>query len=274
MRPDARIPVLRTLVLLVVLSVGLYGALCAWLYFAQRSLVYFPQYTRTAPASTDFALRRGDVTLRGWRLNPGGRDPIIYLGGNAERIEANRDALVRMFPERAIYLLAYRGYGASDGAPSSTLLKADAVALFDHVRAAHPAQPISVIGRSLGSGVASHVAGLRPVHRLALVTPFDNLRAVAASHYRFVPVRWLMREEFDSVAALRDAGMPVLIVRAGRDTVVPAERTRALLASLPHAREVVIDDATHDSISGDPGYDAALREFFGTGVTDGASTEP
>lgn len=250
----------------MVICGALYALLCAWLFVAQRSMVYFPQYTQVAAADTDFLLQRPGIALRGWRVHPAGRDPILYFGGNAERIEANRAAFAAMFPGRAIYLLAYRGYGASDGTPMSVDLKADALALFDHVQAAHPGQPVSVIGRSLGSGVASHLAGHRPVARLVLVTPFDSLSAVAASHYRIVPVRWLMRETFEPVVSLQDARMPVLIVRAGRDAVVPAARTQALRDALPRSREVVVEQATHDSVSDAPAYATALQEFLQTPI--------
>lgn len=253
---------LKALLWTSIACVALYAALCAWLYVAQRSLVYFPQYTRVDAASADFALARDGATLRGWRLHASGRDPIVYFGGNAERVEANRDAFARMFPDRPLYLLAYRGYGASDGTPSSEAIKADALALFDHVRAAHPGQRIDVIGRSLGSGVAAHVAAHGPVHRLVLVTPFDSLDAVASTHYPFVPVRLLMRERFDSAEALRKARMPILILRAGDDAVIPAERTHALRTATPHAREIVIEGAGHDSISGHAAYEHALAAFM------------
>lgn len=241
----------------------IYACAGAFMFANQHSLVYYPQLTRSDRADTDFGLRRGDVELRGWIINPGAPDPILYFGGNAERIEANRDAFAIWFPRRSVYLLAYRGYGASEGEPGEEALAGDALALYDFVASRHPGQHISVIGRSLGSGVASHVAAHRAVDRVALVTPFDSLAAVAQGHYPWLPVRWLMKERYDSTAALADYRGPLLILRAGRDAVVPAARTDALIESLPSPPEVVgFPHADHNDIHLQPGYGQALSRFM------------
>lgn len=240
-----------------------YLALCALMAVRQTHLVYFPQATRIPADQTDFALPRGDVTLRGWVLSPETERPILYFGGNAEQVGHTRAQLAQLFPDRPVYLLAYRGYGASDGAPREADLHADALALYDHVSARHPGQPIAVIGRSLGSGVASRLAASRPVERLALITPFDSLVAVGQGHYPWLPVRWLLRERYRSDQALAAYTAPVLILRAGQDRVVPPERTDQLLAALPRAPIVVeIPRAGHDTLSSDPAYARALRDFM------------
>ena len=127
------------------------------------------------------------MTLRGWKLNPGKSGALLYFGGNAERLDASRDEFARLFPDRTVYLLSYRGYGASEGQPGEAALFGDALALYDAARARHPRRRYAVIGRSLGSGVASYLASQRPVERLALVTPFDSLAEVAQAHYPVVP---------------------------------------------------------------------------------------
>jgi alpha-beta hydrolase superfamily lysophospholipase len=144
-----------------------------------------------------------DATLRGWVVNRDQPDPILYFGGNAERIEANREDFARMFPGRSVYLVAYRGYGASTGEPGEAALVPDALAVFDEVQRRHPGQRIAVIGRSLGSGIASQVAGQRPVARLALITPFDSMIGAAKTHYPIFPVDWLLDERYESAKALR-----------------------------------------------------------------------
>ncbi|WP_295909858.1 alpha/beta fold hydrolase [uncultured Xanthomonas sp.] len=241
-----------------------YVLVCALLYLGQRDLLYFPQGTRVAPAQTDFALRRGaDVELRGWQVNPGRDKVLLYFGGNAEDLRFARAQLQTALPDHSLYLLAYRGYGASDGKPSETALVGDAVALYDHVRAAQPQAQIAVLGRSLGSGVASQLAARRAVAQLVLVTPFDSLVSAAQAHYPWAPVRWLLRDRYDSARALRAYGGQLLILRAGRDQVVPPASTDALLKALPHRPTVVaFAQADHNDISDDPGYVRALQAFL------------
>lgn len=244
---------LMKLMSMLALPVLLYAGLCALMYFTQRGMVYFPQFTQVPASETDFALARDDVVLRGWSANPGRRDVVLYFGGNAESVQGMRGDLADWFPGHSSYLLAYRGYGASDGRPQEDLLLADALALFDHVRARHPEGDIGVIGRSLGSGVASYVAAQRDVHRLVLITPFDSLVGVGQIHYPWLPVRWLATERYESDRHLADYQGPVLILRAGRDAVVPAASTDRLIAGLPRPPQVVDSPgATHDSVLSDP----------------------
>ena len=251
------------LIAIATIAALVYAGLCAFLYMQQRELIYYGWTTTTDAGGTDFALRRPDATLRGWVVNPDKPDPILYFGGNAERVEANREAFARLFPGRSVYLLAYRGYGASDGEPSETALIADAEALYDHVRARHPGQRIAAIGRSLGSGVAAQLAARRPLERLALITPFDSLTATAQEHYPLFPVDWLLRERYESVQALRGFARPLLILHGGRDDVVPEARTRALIDALPARPQVLrFDAAGHDDIGAFPQYADTLSAFM------------
>lgn len=253
----------KVMLRIVAVAALFYACVGAFMFANQHSLVYYPQLTRSDRAGTDFGLRRGDVELRGWIINPGAPDPILYFGGNAERIEANRGDFAAWFPGRSVYLLAYRGYGASEGEPGEGALAGDVLALYDFVASRHPGQRISVIGRSLGSGVASHVAAHRPVDRLALVTPFDSLAAVAQGHYPWLPVGWLMKDRYDSARALAGYSGPVLVLRADRDAVVPAARTDALIESLPRPPEVVgFPRADHNDIHLQPAYGQALSRFM------------
>jgi pimeloyl-ACP methyl ester carboxylesterase len=124
-------------------------------------------------------------------------------------------------------------------------------------------RPIAVIGRSLGSGVASQLAAKRPVERLALVTPFDSLATMAQSMYPFLPVRWLLRDHYDSVSHLAGYRGPLLVVRAGRDRVIPPASTDRLITSVPGDALVVnLASSDHDDIDADPRYLSALADFL------------
>ena len=251
------------LVIATVLAVLAYAGACWFLHARQRQMIYYGWTTTADAAGTDFELKRPDAVLRGWTVNPGKAAPILYFGGNAERVEANREALARMFPDRSVYLVAYRGYGASSGEPGETALVADALAVFDEVQRRHPGEGICVIGRSLGSGIASQVAAQRPVERLALITPFDSMVATAQSHYPIFPASWLLTERYESTAALRAYRKPVLIVHGGRDEIVPEANTLRLIASLPAKPRVVrIATADHNDISLHAEFDAALSGFM------------
>lgn len=250
---------------LIALPVLGYSAACAWLYAKQRDMMYYPQLTKADVQQTDFGIARNGVMLNGWLVNIGKPNAIIYFGGNAERVEENRDEFAQWFPESSVYLVPYRGYGASEGTPNEADLLEDALAVFDQVHARQPAAPIVVIGRSLGSGVASYVASRRPVAKLALVTPFDSMADVAQAHYPWLPVRWLVQDRYESKRYLAKYTGPILVIRAGKDQVIPAANTDRLIAALPKTPQIVeLPNADHNTIGADSAYGRALSTFATT----------
>jgi pimeloyl-ACP methyl ester carboxylesterase len=256
-------PARRMLIGLLLLPVLGYAAVCGLMYWKQRGLIYYGEYTRVPAASTDFALARPDgVVLRGWVVNAGAGDVVLYFGGNGENVGGMADSLRLWLPRRASYLVAYRGYGASDGAPAQDLLFADALALYDDAAARHPGARIAVIGRSLGSGVAAYVAAQRPVGKLVLVTPYDSLANVAGVHYPWLPTSLLVTERFDSVRWLRDYRNPVLVIRAGRDEVIPPANTDRLVASLHGPQVLMLPDAGHNDVLATRPEGDALAAFL------------
>ncbi len=149
-----------------------------------RALVFHPKATRQHATPPDYTMARDEVVLRGWVVNPGADRALIYFGGNAEDTSARQSALRETLPGRTTYLLAYRGYGASDGRPSEQDLVADGIALFTEV--AHHHARVAILGRSLGSAVATQVSSAPSVRdrvdKVILVTLFDSADSVARSH--------------------------------------------------------------------------------------------
>jgi fermentation-respiration switch protein FrsA (DUF1100 family) len=257
------------LAVLVVAVALAYTALCAFIYVTQRSMIYFPTPVASPDDARAIEVRSQGETLRVWAGGAGVDDPLaaalVYFGGNADDVAAHLPAFAAAWPRRALYLVNYRGYGGSTGAPSEAALVEDAAAVYDAVRRRHPRAPIAVIGRSLGSGVAVQLAAARRVDRLVLVTPFDSLVEVARTHFRWLPVRALLRDRFDSAArvAAGELDAPTLIVIAGDDEVVPVARGEALAAAFPPGQVEVerIAGATHNTIDLFPRYLQRVAQF-------------
>ena len=250
---------------LVATPVVTYAGVCGWMYAKQRELLYVPQDTKADAKETDFGIARNGVMLNGWLVNIGQPGAVVYFGGNAERIEDRRADFAKWFPNSSTYLVPYRGYGASEGTPTQADILEDALAVFDQVQARQPDARIVVIGRSLGSAVASYVASKRPVAKLVLVTPFDSMANVAQSHYPWLPVRWLLQDRYDQASYLAQYHGPLLIVRAGRDDVVPAASTNQLIASLKRPPQVLhLANADHATVATDRTYMRTLAGFVAT----------
>jgi len=228
----------------------------------QDRLLYFPTPEARPGGATAVLRHSGELALKVWQLHGGLPAALIYFGGNAEDVAAKIPEFAAVFPDRAVYLVHYRGYGGNAGTPSEKLLVTDAQAIYDDVTNRH--ERVAVMGRSLGSGVATAVAATRPVEKLILVTPYDSITQVAADHYGWAPVRWLVKDSYDSVRRIKAVHAPVLALIAARDDVVLRPRSEALVAAIPaplrHVK--IFHDATHNDINLQPGYRELLREFL------------
>lgn len=249
---------MRVLSGLLLTAIFLYAMACLGLFLAQRSLIFFPQPRRFGNPADLMKL-----PVDGAQLNISTRQlntpqALIYFGGNAEDVSGSMPGLVEAFPGYALYAMHYRGYGGSSGKPSEAALFADALALFDQVRAQHPT--VTIIGRSLGSGVAVYLASQRPVSRLVLVTPYDSMAELAAQQFPIFPVRYIMRDKFESFRYAPGVKVHTTLVTAQNDEVIPRDSTNLLLTRFKTglARQIVIPATGHNTLSDDASYAQAI----------------
>lgn len=253
---------MRNLLVLLLYPAGIYVALCLLLFAVQRSQMYFPVRAADRPGAQAIRVQNGEENLKVWVVERPGPRAILYFGGNAEDVALNLPSFAATFPAHSLYLVNYRGYGGSSGRPSERALLADATAVYDQVAARQP--EVSVIGRSLGSGVAVHLASARRIRRLALVSPFDSMVNVAREHYPWLPVDLLLLDRYESAAKAPAIRVPVLIVIAADDEIIPPRRSETLAAAFaPSQTQVVrLPGATHNSLDFFPQYLESLAGFM------------
>jgi pimeloyl-ACP methyl ester carboxylesterase len=184
----------------------------------------------------------------------------MYFGGNAEEVSWMLDELPRRDGGASWLLVDYRGYGSSGGMPSEQSLESDAAAWYDHFAPTNPR--ILAFGRSLGSGVAVHLAAERKLEGIVLVTPFDSMVQVGQRHYPFLPVDWLLKHRFDSLSLAPKLTTPLLCIVATHDEVIPAEHAQRLYDAWGGPKNLVALAAGHNSIDGHPDYWPSIRAFL------------
>lgn len=252
---------MRNLLPLVGAVTVAYLALCAWLFATQRSQIYFPTPPVDYRAAVTWIDSQGE-RIKVWSVPRPGTRALIYFGGNAEDVGANLSEFAAAFPSHSLFLVNYRGYGGSSGRPTEDGLIADALAVFDHVQATHA--EVTAMGRSLGSGVVIQLASARPVQGLVLVTPYDSLVNLAQEYFRWLPVRVLLRDRYESVRYAREVSVPVLVVIAAEDEIVPTRRSRALAEAFPPGQTsvVLIEGVGHNTLDLSSEYLRAVGAFL------------
>ena len=253
-------------------AIAVYAVIVAVMYLAQRRLQYFPNTDFADAASVGLvsieqvSLKTSDgETLVAWyaEAEPG-KPVILYFHGNAGSI-GDRPGRITHYTNAGFGVLyvSYRGYGGSTGTPTEDGLVADGLAGYDWLIARGVlADDIAVVGESLGSGVAVQVAGKRSVAAMALEAPYSSITDVAAEHYWWLPVRFLLKDTFDSISRIGDLKIPILITHGTSDRVVPFEFGRRLYEAASEPKRFrQVDGAGHDAIF-EPATWASALEFF------------
>ena len=192
-----------------------------------------------------------EPSMKGWILNPSQEKALIYYGGSAESVEERIKKLTEFFPDFTIYLMPYRGFGPNSAYRSlEAKIKSDAIRLYHHVKTKH--QELHVIGRSLGTGVAIHVAARHSVDTLSLITPYDSILDVAQrrSYTKIIPqFSKLFVDKFESWRDAVKLNLPVNAVLAEIDYVTPHERWYSLKKHIhTDVYENVITKTNHTNI--------------------------
>ena len=250
-----------TLFSLLAVAAFVYVCFCLYLYLFQRSFIYFPTAVAEGVPADEVWIDNEQEKIRLWRLHPSRSDAIIYFGGNAEDVSYNTREFSDWFPQHAVYLVNYRGYGGSSGSPGEAAFYSDAQAVYDFVAGKHAA--ISLIGRSLGAAVAVHLATRREVERLVLVTPFDSLRSLASEFYPIFPTSLLLKDTYDAVGLAGRVRAPALVLVAEHDEIIPRQSSERLADALGGQRVIrFIEGTGHNTIGTSPDYGRSLREFM------------
>jgi fermentation-respiration switch protein FrsA (DUF1100 family) len=260
-----------TLLKLLAGAIVAFGGLVLLMYFAQRSLMYFPERLRVQPASAGFPAAEEVVldTADGekvivWHVPPRGERPVIlYFHGNGGSLRYRVDRFRALTAAGlGLVALSYRGYGGSTGRPTEAGLIADGAAAYAFAAARYPPQRLVFWGESLGSGVAVALAADHAVGRVVLEAPFTSAVDVGAGAYWFLPVRLLMKDQFRSDERIGAVRAPLLILHGERDRVVPFALGQRLFALANEPKRLVrFRDGGHVDLDAHGAQDA-LRAFL------------
>jgi hypothetical protein len=223
----------------------LYLSVVVIVYFWQRSLLYFPSHS--APGSGLSTWIEDGRVIGYCRIVPHPDTIWLMMHGNAGQA-ADRDyVLPRMSGRDSLYVLEYPGYGLRAGNPTLKSMNQAAAEAYHFLRSQNPTTPVCVLGESIGSGPACSLAGEKPPpDKIVLVVPFDSMAKVAARHYPFLPVKFMLHDNWDNVESLRHYGGPVEIFGARDDVIIPVEHAKALARQIPSAHFTEIPGGHND----------------------------
>jgi len=249
-----------------------------WLRWNEPRMIYYP--SRQIDQTPELAgLKYEDVTLttsdgfhiNGWFLSAKAERPanltVLLFHGNAGNISHRLDKLA-VLRDLGVdtFIIDYRGYGRSEGAPDEPGTYHDARAAYDYLvqQRKVASRSIVVYGESLGSAIAADLATKVGVGGLILEEAFTSIGDVGQKMFPFFPVRWLARNKYDTLAKIPHIKVPLLIFHSRDDEIFSIRHAQRLLAAANNPKQFVELRGHHNDaflVSADT-YHAAIQTFF------------
>lgn len=252
--------------------VSLYALYTAALIALQGSFIY--PFSDRPFSSADYARvevpvpEAAPLPVRVARGQPGA-PVVVYFMGNVGALDLFLPMLEHHRQRgRTVVAMTYRGGGGTEGSPSETRLKADALAVMQSVPEIAGEGPVVVQGFSLGTGLALHAAAARPdrVSGVLLAAPYARLCELMERQAK-VPActlpgvqAWRSADRLEGIAA------PTLILHGGADTLIPPDQSARLAAAMGtqglDVTRQIIPDAAHNNLMRFPAYLRAIDAFI------------
>lgn len=141
----------------------------------------------------------------------------------------------------------YSGYGRSTGRPDWDQYECDALAAFAALGGLAPQLRLSILGFSLGSGVAAAIFNRLGAGRLILCEAFTSFRHAAAAAGLPKLLTLLVPPIWDAREPLARCEAPVLIVHGERDRLFPVQMAHELAGYCGGRAEVIlVPDSAHN----------------------------
>ena len=241
-------------------ALSLYIGFGLYIYTVQRNFIYFP-VAASENRLEERIFKNDGEQIKSTVINQGNNRAIIYFGGNAENVDYNAPQFSALFNDHTLYLIKYRGYAGSTGEPTEEGLYSDALHIYDEIKKSH--SQVTVMGRSLGSAVATYLASKREVQKLVLITPFDSILSVAQSQYPIYPISMILKDKHDSLSRATSISAETLVIAAENDRIIQMAHTQRLVEGFERAVHFkVIRGTGHNTISQNPDYYTTIREFL------------
>jgi pimeloyl-ACP methyl ester carboxylesterase len=261
----------RRLRFLTFAVLALYACALAVLFVNQRSLLY-PASDRSTTAAEaglsdfrDLVLQTsdGERLVAWWKPPQPGKALTLYFHGNGGSLWNGRlRAQALTASGRGLLMISYRGYSGSTGSPTETGLHTDARTAYDWVRQSYEASRLVAYGESLGTGVAVRLARDQPLAGLILDAPYTSTADVASLIYWYVPVSWLMLDQFRSLDIIQQVRAPILILHGTDDRTIPFAFGERLYAAAPEPKRFVRIEGGSHSRNLEQGGMAAVEDFL------------
>ncbi len=247
----------RPLVTILVAIVGFYLLSLVGIYFLQ-DMMLFPggqggKVAELPDIKIEWRELRDGTRFRVAIATPSSkpRGAMVFFTGNGEDMSSGI-YWAQCFQEYGFHTVVpeYPGYGESGGRPGFESLNemAEVAAVEGQNLVRGTDLPVYVGGSSLGSFCAVHVAAKGHGQKLLLASPPTSVVDVGQRQFWWLPVRWVIKHPFDSLAKAPQIQVPVLVIHGELDRIIPCEFGKRLAEAFPNCRLELAKGTTHNDL--------------------------
>jgi alpha-beta hydrolase superfamily lysophospholipase len=235
-----------------------YSTVCLVLYRQQEDFIFHPEvlapdFEYTFPDPFDeVTLQVNGATINALYFkaeHPKG--VILYLHGNAGSLRTWGGVASEFVSSGYdVFILDYRGYGKSTGTITSEQVLHDDVALaYAYLQQRYPEQEIIVYGRSLGTGLAVHLAKSNHPKMLILETPFFSVKEFATSRFPLIP-SFLLKYPLRTDMWISEVSCPIYLFHGTQDEYIPYTSSERLAQLIEAEHQLfIIDGGRHNNLN-------------------------
>lgn len=187
---------------------------------------------------------------------------ILYFHGNAGGLDSWQ-YIYKYYHDLDINFLIidYRGYGKSTGNITEEGLYSDGKASYDYlVSKGFVPDSIIVLGRSIGTGIATDLASKYQVGALILESPFADFEALV-KHMTSASVPSVYK--FKNLEKINSIKCPLLVIHGKKDELIDFSNGQKIFEAYQGKKQFLpIEDGTHNNLPDFPEYGQAIKLFI------------
>ena len=209
----------------------IYLIIVAYMYLNQRKLLYLPSENNYLDDQIDFNFREvfidveKNLKLKAWLIENDfkNKKTLVFFHGNAGNLSNRTYKLNQLSKlDLNIIILAWRSFSGNEGEPSEQNLYNDAKKTIDWLNSRGVKNKnIILYGESLGTGIAVELSQTNQFGGIILESPFTSMTNAAKNIYPWLPVKYLLKDKYDSEKKIKNLQIPILIMHGKKDNIVP-----------------------------------------------------
>ena len=216
----------------------IYFIIVAYMYLNQRKLLYLPSENNYLDDQIDFNFKEvfidveKNLKLKAWLIenNLKNKKTLVFFHGNAGNLSNRTYKLNQLSKlDLNIIILAWRSFSGNEGEPSEQNLYNDAKKTIDWLNSRGVKNKnIILYGESLGTGIAVELGQTNQFGGIILESPFTSMTNAAKNIYPWLPVKYLLKDKYDSEKKIKNLQIPILIMHGKKDNIVPFKMGKKL----------------------------------------------